>query len=222
MAQTLLHRSSSAHSGQEISMTLMDKVVAAVTPTESEEKRQQARAQAQAAAGLNDWLSLVLQQHQQIESCFDAVRSSGHPAARLAAQKELMTLFTGHSNAEESVLYPALARCGEKADAGMSFTEQAAAKIQLGELEYLDPMSQEYLDKLEHLRGAIAHHMYEEEGSRFLELKEKVSAVDQDRLTQRFKEEFDRYVGADVPSTGATPPGSDRVGTTAPRQPYSA
>jgi hypothetical protein len=209
-------------SGQESSMTVMDKVIAAVTPAESEAQRQRARSQAQSAAGLNDWLSLVLQQHQQIESCFDAVKSSSEPATRLAAQKELMTLFTGHSNAEESVLYPALARCGEKADAGMSFTEQAAAKIQLGEMEYLDPMSQEYLDKLEHLRGAIAHHIYEEEGKRFLELKEKLSALDQDKLTQRFKEEFDRYIGADGLSAGNRPPGGDRVGATVPRQPYSA
>jgi hypothetical protein len=38
-------------------MSLIDKVVAAVTPPESEGKRREARAKARAAAGQNDWLA---------------------------------------------------------------------------------------------------------------------------------------------------------------------
>jgi hypothetical protein len=64
----------------------------------------------------------------------------------------------------------------------------------MGELEYLDPMSREYLDKLEHIRGAVAHHMYEEESDRFLDLK-RLPPADQARLTERYAEEFDRYMG---------------------------
>jgi hypothetical protein len=65
----------------------------------------------------------------------------------------------------------------------------------MGLLETIPPMSQDYLDKLEHIRGAVAHHVYEEEGTWFLELKEKVPASEQTRLTQRYEEEFSRYVG---------------------------
>ena len=43
-------------------------------------------------------------------------------------------------------------------------------------------MSQDYLDKLEHIRGAVAHHVYEEEGTWFLELKEKASPGDQNQI----------------------------------------
>jgi hypothetical protein len=76
----------------------------------------------------------------------------------------------------------------------------AGAKANLGELEYLDPWSQEYLDKLEHIRGAVLHHMYEEENDRFLDLKD-LPLPDQSRLTHRFKEEFDRYVrGPSLPA----------------------
>jgi hypothetical protein len=64
-------------------------------------------------------------------------------------------------------------------------------------LENLTPMTQAYLDKLDHIRGAVAHHVYEEEGTWFVELKEKASAADQTKLTARYKEEFDRYVGRD-------------------------
>jgi hypothetical protein len=188
----------------------MDKVVAAVTPPESDEKRREARAKAQAAAGQNDWLALVLQHHVQIEGAFAAVKSAGDLATRLEAQKELAVLLTGHANAEEAVIYPALVHFGHKSHAMTGYTEQAGAKANLGELEYLDPMGQDYLDKLEHIRGAVAHHMYEEESDRFLDLKQ-IPVADQDRLTQRFREEFERYVGYD---SGAEPKQSDspRVG----------
>jgi hypothetical protein len=179
-------------------MSILDKVVAAVTPPESEEARQEARAKARAAASPGDWLSMVLEHHQQIEQAFAEVKSATNPAARLAAQKTLAVILTGHSNAEESVLYPALAGADEKSHATMAYAEQAAAKTQMGLLEKLPPMSQDYLDKLEHIRGAVAHHVYEEEGTWFIELKEKVPAPDQMQLSQRYAEEFDRYVGDEV------------------------
>lgn len=177
-------------------MSIVDKVVAAVTPPESEEKRRAARARAQAAAGQNDWLALILQHHVQIEAAFAAVKAAGDLATRLGAQKELAVLLTGHANAEEAVIYPALVHFDHKSHAMTSYTEQAGAKANLGELEYLDPMGQDYLDKLEHIRGAVAHHVYEEESDRFLDLKQ-IPAADQARLTERYREEFERYVGDD-------------------------
>lgn len=181
-------------------MSIIDKVVAAVTPPESEESRREARAKALAAAGDGDWLATVLAHHQQIEAAFEEVRLAADATTRLAAQKRLAIILTGHSNAEETVLYPALVRFGHKSHGMMGYTEQAGAKANLGELEYLDPWSQEYLDKLEHIRGAVLHHMYEEENDRFLDLKD-LPLPDQSRLTHRFKEEFDRYVrGPSLPA----------------------
>jgi hypothetical protein len=168
-------------------------MVAAVTPPESEEKRREARAKARAAAGPNDWLAQVLRHHEQIEALFGALRATQDVTSRLHALKELAQLLTGHANAEESVIYPALVHFDHKAHGMAGFAEQAGAKANLGELEYLDPMSSEFLDKLEHVRGAVAHHMYEEESDRFLDLR-KLPSSDQARLTARYMEEFDRYI----------------------------
>lgn len=178
-------------------MSIIDKVVAAVTPLESEQARIDARAKARAVARPGDWLSSVLDHHQQIERAFDAVKSAEDLHGRRSAQKWLSVILTGHSNAEESVLYPALANLDEKGHAELAYTEQSMAKIEMAALESLDPMSQAYLDKLEHIRGAVAHHMYEEEGTWFLELRDKASAIDQPTLTERYREEFARYVGND-------------------------
>jgi hypothetical protein len=174
-------------------MSILDKVVAAVTPLESDEQRAEARAKAREAATDGDWLSLVLDHHRQIEAAFAAVKTATNAASRVAAQKRLALLLTGHSIAEEAVIYPALVKADEEGDSTKAYTEQSAAKVQMALLEDLEPMSQEYLDKLEHIRGAVAHHVYEEENEWFVGLKEKLSPADQTKITFRYQEEFSRY-----------------------------
>ena len=183
-------------------MSIIDKVVAAVTPPESEESRREARAKAMAAASPGTWLAMVMEHHEAIEAAFATVKAATTPAAQVAAQKKLATLLTGHSVAEEAALYPALADAGEKGHATMAYTEQSAAKLQMGLLEKLEPLTQDYLDKLEHIRGAVAHHMYEEEGNWFIDLRDKVPLAEQNRLTARYQEEFTRYVGSNVEIAG--------------------
>ncbi len=179
-------------------MSIIDKVVAAVTPPESKDTRLQARAKARASAGKGDWLAMVLDHHEHIEAGFAAVKVAADPASKLRALKQLSTLLTGHSIAEEAALYPALAKTDEKGHATKAYTEQWAAKLQMGLLEDLPPMSQEFLEKLKHIEGAVAHHVYEEESNWFLDLKTKLPAVDQVKLTQRYQEQFYRYMGDDA------------------------
>ncbi len=176
-------------------MSLFDKVIAAVTPPESDEARADARRKATALASPGDWLSLVLDHHRQIELAFVAVKDGTTAADRTAALKRLGVVLTGHANAEETVLYPALADGGEKTHAGAGYEEQAMVKVQMGILEKIDPMSEDFLDKLGHIEGAVGHHMYAEEGNWFIDLKDKLPAAEQARLTTRFAEEYDRYVG---------------------------
>jgi hypothetical protein len=179
-------------------MSIADKVLRAVTPPESDEKRAEATAKAKAAAQAGDWLSMALDHHEQIRSAFEACRTAPDPTKRLAAMKRLALVLNGHSLAEEVVLYPALAQAGEKGHAGMAYSEQTTAKMQMAELERIDAArdADAWNDKLKHIRGAVLHHMFEEEGSWFLELKAQYE--DQDFLTRRFAEEYERYVGSDA------------------------
>jgi hypothetical protein len=179
-------------------MSIIDKVIGAVTPPESDEARREAREKAFAAATTGDWLSLVLGHHETIEAAFLAVREATTAGEQVAAQKKLATLLTAHSVAEEAVLYPALSAANEESHAVKAYSEQSAAKLQMGLLERLEPMSQDYMDKLEHIRGAVAHHVYEEEGNWFLDIKANLSPMEQERLTARYSEEFSRYMGNSV------------------------
>ena len=178
-------------------MSVIDKVVAAVTPPESDEARAEATRKAQAAAKPGDWLSQILDHHRAIKAQFAAVSSAGDAASRRAAQKKLGLLLTGHSIAEEVTVYPAMAGEHQAGHAELAYQEQSAAKMELGLLEKLDPMSQDYLDKFEHIRGAVLHHIYSEEGNWFLDLAEKASEADQATISARYREEYARYMGGD-------------------------
>ena len=174
-------------------MGVLDKVIAAVTPDPSDEKMKEARAEARSAAGGSGWLAMILDHHEQIEACFEAVRAARSAAARRKAQKQLALVLTAHSIAEEAVIYPAMALGDQEGHSGKLYTEQSAAKVQMAALEDLDPMGQDYLDKLEHIRGAVAHHVYEEEGDYFMKLRKNADATTQGKLTRRYREEFERY-----------------------------
>lgn len=177
-------------------MSILDRIVAAVKPEESQEARIEARAKAERAAKPGDWLSMIIDHHRALEKAFTAVKASADPAARTSALKSLGVLLTGHSIAEESVIYPALAQIGEKSHADTAYDEQAMAKVQMAMLEQLDPMSQEFVDKLEDIEAAVAHHMYSEEDNWLIDLAESASPQEQSMLTARYQEEFQRYVGA--------------------------
>jgi hypothetical protein len=178
-------------------MSVIDKVLNAVSPAESDKAHAEARSNAMAVARAGDWLSQVVTHHRQLETAFGQVKVTANAAERRAAQKWLGVLLTGHSIAEESVIYPALALHHEKGRAEHGFTEQATVKTQMAELETLEPMSQDYAEKLEHIRAAVAHHMLEEEGKWFVDLHRKLSVAEHGKLTQRYQEEFERYVGQD-------------------------
>ena len=174
-------------------MSIVDKVLGAITPPVSEEKRAEATAKARAAADTGDWLSLALDHHDLIRDAFAACRAAESAADRKAAMKALALVLNGHSLAEEVVLYPALAQAGEKVHAGHAYTEQTTAKMQMAEWENIAPSTPEWKDKLEHIEGAVLTHIFEEESSWFLKLKEKGEG--QGHLTQRYREEFERYCG---------------------------
>ena len=181
-------------------MSFIDKIAAAIVPPASDEDRTTARRNAEAVAGPGDWLASVLEHHRAIESGFAEAMHGSDAAIRRAGLKQLARLLTAHANAEESVLYPALAEIGEKGSAAMAYEEQAMTKIEMARLEELDPMSQAWIEKLEHVQGAVLHHAYEEEAKWFPELQQNLSPARRSHLTDRFLEEFERGCGMDGPA----------------------
>lgn len=148
-------------------------------------------AKARAAAGPGDWLCLALLHHDQIRGAFERASLAPPDGSRLVALKALAIILTGHSIAEEAVLYPVLALGAGKRGSDALYDEQSLAKVQMAALERINPADEAWLDKLTEIRTAVEEHMLEEESKWFLEIK--ASGANQAKLTARYKEEFDRY-----------------------------
>jgi len=176
-------------------MSVLDKAIAAVTPPESEEARVDARKKAESIATPGSWLAKIIDHHRGIESQFADLKMASTLDARHAALKKLGLLLTAHSIAEEVTVYPAMAANHEVGHAELAYQEQSAAKMEMGLLERLDPMSEDFHDKLGHIEGAVKHHVYSEEGTWFIDLA-RMPAADQKLIEQRYSEEYARYFGS--------------------------
>jgi hemerythrin superfamily protein len=179
-------------------MSLLDKIVASITPLESDEERLRARENARTQAVQGGWVHRIIDDHDRIERAFEAVRSAPDATAQKAAERELATLLNGHSAAEEAVIYPELVDTSQKGHATLGYEEQAATKVQLGLLGKIEPMTQDYLDKLEHIRGAVTHHMYQEENSWLVTLEREILSERQQLVLERYEEEMSRYASRDA------------------------
>jgi iron-sulfur cluster repair protein YtfE (RIC family) len=176
-------------------MSFLDRIAAAVTPAASDEDRAEARRKVDMLAREHGWLQQILEHHRQIESAFAEALGATAPNERRRAAKQLGTLLTGHSMAEEAVIYPAIADHDGKGHAAMAYEEQSMAKVQFAKLEQLDPMGQEWREKLEHIKGAVEQHVYQEEDSWFPAVAEAIDADISAFLTTRYREEAGRYFG---------------------------
>ena len=179
-------------------MSILDRVIAAVTPAEKDADRVNARELARSLAQPGDWLSLVLDHHLAIEATFDACRSARTGPDRTGAMRELHTLLTGHTLAKEAVLFPAMTTHDQQGGAAMAFGGEQAIKLQVAQLEAADPASQAWVDKLDQIEGAVKHQFFEEEGMWFARMKQASLHDEQIGLKARYNEEFTRYVGPDI------------------------
>jgi hemerythrin superfamily protein len=190
-------------------MSWLDKIASTVFPVVSDEKRAEARRKAEELARSHPWLAQIVAHHKAIEQAFADALSATDADSRRQAMKQLAQLNTGHSIAEEVTIYPALVEyngaIGGKVQAAIAYEEQQMAKIQQAMLEKLDPMSEEWRMKLEHIQSAVQQHVYEEESHRFAELAEAISPAEAARLSRRYAEEFERY-GASEMSEEYSPP----------------
>jgi hypothetical protein len=190
-------------------MSWLDKIGSTIFPLASDEKRAEARRKAEELARTNPWLAQIVAHHKAIEQCFADALGATSLEARQHATKALARLNTGHSIAEEVTVYPLLVQhngvIGGKVQATLAYEEQQMTKIQQAMLEKLDPMSDEWRMKLEHIKSAVQQHVYEEESHRFAELAEALSPGEAARLSRRYAEEFERYGASEMTEEPAAP-----------------
>lgn len=179
-------------------MTLLDQMMAAVTPYRSEFERLQARQSACMLAADCTWLSEVIRQHAAIEQALDAVRMTPRGAERRHALQWLAALLTGHSLAEQAVLYPALSFECRRAHAVTAYADESNAKVELAALQTMPLSDPDFHDKLERFRADLAFHIHEEESHWYPALVRCLDQAGHAELSSRFVAEFRRYMGVDA------------------------
>ncbi|PEQ10573.1 hypothetical protein B2G71_21565 [Novosphingobium sp. PC22D] len=174
-------------------MSILDKVASTIMPLASDEDRAEARRNAEALAPQCAWLADVLEHHRQIELAFAKAQDAAGPEARQDAFKALALILTGHSNAEEAVLYPAVSEHSGKHHATEAYGQQSTAKVEMAAIEQLDPLSDDWREKLDHVKGAVEQHVYQEEKEWFPDVVQTAPVEVQGLLAERYREEFKRY-----------------------------
>lgn len=175
-------------------MSFLDRIAATLTPAASDEQRAEARANAEKLAS-ESFIGIIVGQHKEIESLVHEGLIAQNIEDRKKAVRELERVLTGHSTAEEAVIYPNISEYSGKTHAGMAYEEHAMTKVQLAKLEKLDPSSKEWREKLEHIQGALQQHMYQEEDEWLPDLADNTPSGEKTRMTERFVEEYERYCG---------------------------
>jgi hemerythrin superfamily protein len=176
-------------------MSFLDRIAAAITPAASDEDRIEARQRLTELAAGEPFAQDILSQHQQIEALFMRAKAENGPQAQ-ATVRELAILLNGHSMAEEAVVYPEISEHSGKTHAGMAYEEHAMTKVQLAALQNLEPGSKEWMEKLEHIEGAVQQHVYQEESSWLPDVITHAPVETRQRISAQFREYLGRYEGA--------------------------
>jgi len=172
-------------------MSFLDCIAAAIAPAATDEQRREARAKLERLSASEPFAEDILAHHRRIEALFAEARQNSGPAAQ-SVIVELAMLLNAHSMAEEAVIYPEISENSGKAHAGMAYEEHAMTKVQLAALQKLEPGSQEWREKLDHIESAVQQHMYQEEGSWLPDVIQYAPAQARQRMGMEFRDYFER------------------------------
>ncbi|MEU1878630.1 hemerythrin domain-containing protein [Streptosporangium sp. NPDC020072] len=124
-------------------------------------------------------IELIMADHRDVETIFERLRSQ--PENRPALVAELAAKFVAHARAEETRVYPELAKAdpGERGEVRHGIGEHHEAEELLAALMEADPDRPEFTTALERLVKAVEHHVEEEESDILPAMAKALSA---DRL----------------------------------------
>lgn len=141
-----------------------------------------------------DWFQQVRAQHRAVDRQFALIEGARGANQRRAYLRDLATLLTAHSIAEEVALYPGLAMAGFRPAADEAYRDQSEAKIAIAELDAMpDPLAPRFERRLADLKAAIADHVRQEENSWYPELQRRAGIMN-DKMTRDFRQSFRRYM----------------------------
>lgn len=163
-----------------------------------------------------DFVSVLTEDHRQVERLFKEYDESGDPAVAL----EVCLQLSVHSTVEEETLYGLLSAKVDNAAAAEARAEHQEAKDLIVALEGMDPSSDEFVTTMTRLKTSVRHHVDEEEREIFPMILEKIpdvaSTLGDEMVARRVEVEAqlraDRSVGMAPSTTSQKPTASPEPG----------
>ena len=118
-----------------------------------------------------DAIVMLKEEHKKVEKLFKALEKDD-----LSVVPDICEALTMHAAVEESVFYPAINKEVEdqEADVAEAYEEHHLVKVLIAELRELDPSDQAYKAKATVLMELVRHHVEEEEGEMFPEVRSQL------------------------------------------------
>ena len=141
-------------------------------------KRPAAAANGRRSPSSTDAIAFLKADHREVEKLFKDFEKSGERAHRSRRKlvESMIRLLSQHAAIEERVFYPAVRRAvpAAKNDVLESLEEHHIVKWLLSELAGMDPTDERFGAKVTVLTENVRHHVREEEGELFPEVRSEM------------------------------------------------
>jgi iron-sulfur cluster repair protein YtfE (RIC family) len=160
-----------------------------------------------------DATQLLKKQHAEVKGLFGEFESATDIAEKQQLFDEIADDLAAHCTIEEKVFYPAVYVGPLKEKLREAVEEHLGAKRLIADLLDLEPEDEQFDAKMKALQEQVEHHVEEEEGTIFPEVKRNFS-VDElsamgEQMAQMFDELQDSEPRKSVPEETEAPPSLD-------------
>jgi hemerythrin superfamily protein len=166
-----------------------------------------------------DATKLLTQDHRDVEKLFKRFEAAGSHAyeAKRSIMTDITEALSVHATIEEQVFYPAVRSevDGTNDEVLEALEEHHVVKWLLSELEDLAPDDERYQAKATVLIENVRHHVEEEEGELFPQVRKALSDKELDRIGEALDNAKQNAPTRPHPRSPDTPPGNLLVGPAA-------
>lgn len=129
---------------------------------------------ARAGAG-PDAIELLIADHREVEALYksyETLKEQDDDAGKQQIAEDICLALRVHTQIEEEIFYPAVKGPVEEDEINEAVVEHAGAKDLIGQIESMTPDEKLYDAKVKVLWEQVEHHVKEEEGEMFPEVRD--------------------------------------------------
>lgn len=131
---------------------------------------------------------MLEQDHRKVEQLFEQFDDAKDPQMKQRVFQQIRSELEVHARLEEEIFYPKAEQVGEKElkdEVEEAHGEHDKVKEMLRDAEGLDPSSGEFDAAVSGVKGAVEHHVEEEEGEMFEKARASMTEEDLVEVARR-------------------------------------